>query len=232
VPIPGDYDGDGKTDIAVYHPASGLWFVRQSSASTTFSLAFGGPDYSPVRGDFDADGKSDLAVYHEPSGLWYIRQSQTAAVLSVAYGSPGVTPVPADYDADGQSDVAVYNSSTGVWSIRQSSTGTTVNVGFGGPGFNPVNGTTPLTDLVIAIGGINGSMSYSPNPSSAQVGQRVIWRNAHSTAHTATANGGAFDTGAIAPGARSSPIMVITTGSFPYFCTIHPSMTGTLNVAP
>ena len=37
-PVPGDYDGDGKTDIAVYHSASGLWYVKKSSDGYSFNV--------------------------------------------------------------------------------------------------------------------------------------------------------------------------------------------------
>jgi len=85
--------------------------------------------------------------------------------------------------------------------------------------------------VVITIVGMNGSNSYSPNPSTVKVGQTVAWRNADSVAHTATADGGAFDTGSIAPGATSSPITMNAAGSFPYHCAIHGFvMTGTLTV--
>ena len=31
VPVPGDYDGDGKTDIAVWRPSEGYWWIINSS---------------------------------------------------------------------------------------------------------------------------------------------------------------------------------------------------------
>lgn len=87
-------------------------------------------------------------------------------------------------------------------------------------------------DVTIEIVANNGSLSFSPNPSSVTVGQTVAWHNAIGTAHTATADGGAFDTGNLSSGATSAPIAMTTAGSFPYHCGIHPSMVGTLTVNP
>jgi plastocyanin len=88
----------------------------------------------------------------------------------------------------------------------------------------------PAADVVITIGGIAGDMSFSPNPATVKVGQTVAWRNSGGTTHTATQDGGAFDTSSIANGATSAPIAMNAVGTLGYHCTFHPSMVGTLSV--
>lgn len=100
----------------------------------------------------------------------------------------------------------------------------------GGSSSNPTTPTTTGTVVSIVSGSSTlTTTAYSPNPVSVPVGGTVTWRNNDNTTHTSTANGGSFDSGTIAPGASFSRTFP-TAGSFPYHCTLHPGMVGTVNV--
>jgi hypothetical protein len=95
VAVPGDYDGDGKTDIAVYRPSTGGWYILNSGANfTTYvSYMWGLNGDVPVPGDYDGDGKTDVAVYRPSNHGWYILQSSTGTYLSYVWGLAGDVPL-------------------------------------------------------------------------------------------------------------------------------------------
>jgi len=72
--------------------------------------------------------------------------------------------------------------------------------------------------------------AFAPTPLAIAVGTTVRWTNLDGAPHTATANGGAFNTGTLQNGASAEHTFAAA-GSFPYFCAIHPSMTGTITAS-
>jgi hypothetical protein len=123
--VVGDWDGDGKADLAVYRSGStggeSNFYYRPSSqpAVDFVTVYWGTAGDVPVRGDFDGDGKLDAAVFRPSEGVWYIRQSSNSQLRVDYWGLATDKLVPADYDGDGKTDLAVFRD--GIWYIKQSS---------------------------------------------------------------------------------------------------------------
>lgn len=131
VPALGDYDGDGKTDYAVYRKSDGTWYIRRSSDSTMLAIKFGAATDIPVPADYDGGGKTDIAVFRPSEGNWYIWLTETQSFSALHFGDTGDKPVPQDYDGDGKTDIAVYRPSNGYWYSLKSSNQSFVAIQWG-----------------------------------------------------------------------------------------------------
>lgn len=142
---PSDFDGDGTTDLSVFRPSTGEWFVLNSGSNTLTGGPFGTVGDLPVEGDFDGDHRSDFAIFRPSTGQWIILQSSTGTARFLQFGSNGDVPVPGDYDKDGITDPAVWRASNTAWFFLKSSTNfTTFSVsGFGLAGDKPIPATAP-----------------------------------------------------------------------------------------
>lgn len=95
-PIPGDYDGDGKTDIAGGEIVEGrlVWKIPESSTKKTIEKTWGAAGDKPVPGDYDGDGKTDIAIFRPSEGLWMISLSSNGNTWVERFGMPGDIPIP------------------------------------------------------------------------------------------------------------------------------------------
>lgn len=121
-----DFDGDGRSDVSVFRPSAGVWYLDRSSAGFS-ATQFGVSADVLAATDYDRDGKTDIAVFRD--GTWWVIKSLTNTVDAVSFGQAGDIPVPADYTGDGRDELAVYRN--GQWWSYDLSIGTSAVVNFG-----------------------------------------------------------------------------------------------------
>ena len=139
--LTGDFDGDRKSDVTVFRPSTGIWYVRNVVTGLFEFYQWGLNGDIPVQGDYDGDGKADVAVFRPSTSIWYIRNSSAPGAPSfLQWGLTGDIPVPGDYDGDGKTDAAVFRPSTGIWYVRDLATNTASFYQWGLNGDIPVPG--------------------------------------------------------------------------------------------
>jgi Tol biopolymer transport system component len=142
---PFDFDGDRRSDLSVFRPTAGAWYIARPTGvpSQNFdAVQFGANGDLPVPADYDGDGRTDVAVFRPADGTWYLLQS-TAGFRAAQFGAAGDIPVPGDFDGDGKANIAVFRPSTGAWYIARATGVPSQNfdtVPFGANGDKPIVG--------------------------------------------------------------------------------------------
>jgi plastocyanin len=115
------------------------------------------------------------------------------------------------------------------------------------PGTNPPagGGTVPANGVSIVLGAQNkGATAFNPNPKTISLASAtaglVKWINNDQSSsvygntgvtHTITADDGSFASANIPPGNTFEHTFTVA-GDYPYHCSIHPTMKGTVTVTP
>jgi cyclophilin family peptidyl-prolyl cis-trans isomerase len=125
--VVGDFNGDGRSDVASQTNA-GAWWVSLTPASgtgtptpwaTLASFQF------PTVGDFNGDGRSDIAVRNAANGNWRVLTSSGTAFSSTQWGNWASAATwdnvrAGDFNGDGKSDLVGQRTSDGAWHVSLS----------------------------------------------------------------------------------------------------------------
>lgn len=143
-----DFDADGRTDLSVFRPSSGDWFLLRSTQGFT-GANWGILSDKIVSADYDGDFITDLAVWREngygdpTNSYFFILQSSNNTFRQEQLGSAGDIPtIVGDWDGDGRADAAVYRSGAqSFFYYRPSTVGAGFNgIAWGTTGDKPVRG--------------------------------------------------------------------------------------------
>ncbi len=124
-----DFDGDGRTDLSIFRPSDGTWWMNRSVAGVK-AQAWGSNGDIPVPGDYDADGKTDVAVWrpNDPNGsTYYVFNSATSTFTFSRWGNSTDVPVVGDFNGDGRTDMTVWRPGDRNWYSLNSGGGFTVS---------------------------------------------------------------------------------------------------------
>jgi hypothetical protein len=152
----GDFNGDGKQDLAVVDEFSNSVSILLGDGAGNFSaptnFAVGGEPSSVAVGDFNGDGKQDLAVANVDDGTLSILLGDGTGNFSAAtnfgVGNFPFSVAVGDFNGDGKQDLAVANFDGDNVSIL---------LGDGAGNFSaPTNFGAGSNPIWLAVGDFNG----------------------------------------------------------------------------
>ncbi len=220
----------GLSLLSVYILWASFGYIGPSFSSDVLNM-----QQSTLRAQYDLPEEpiiTDPAVLETPPSLrQFLTDNATSGSTNATSGSTNATSGSTNATSGSTNATSGSTNATSGSTNATSGSTNTSDQASGNVQVSIVPGASTLTDT-----------SYSPNPIEVTVGQTVVWTNDDSAFHTVTSGsagapdvGKAFDSGLAGPTALTSKGKTFehkfdTAGEYPYFCTLHPAMVGTVMV--
>lgn len=132
--ILGNPDSDNISELAVWRPSNGYWYILTSATNydhkKAFMIQWGLKEFNdtPLMGHIDSDDMEDLIIWRPTNGMWYILKSSTnydpsqAFIVQWGSGKSNDIPLLGDIDGDKLDDLIIWRPISGEWYILKSST--------------------------------------------------------------------------------------------------------------
>ena len=137
-PVSGDWNGDGKTDLGVFHRTATGSSFQKLVGTTTSTTTFGTGWDRVFVGDWNANGKAEFGV-RPPGSTTFVQRLGTGALVKTAYGSTLALPLAGDWDGDGAGQLGVWRPDIHRFAMR-SPGGVSTYATYGADGDLPVVG--------------------------------------------------------------------------------------------
>jgi hypothetical protein len=127
IPVVGDWNGDGKTEIGIFRPSSGTWYLDFNgdglfdNCVVDKCISWGGAGDTPVVGDWSGDLKTKIGIFRPSNGTWYLDTDgdghfdNCVVDKCIPWGGSGDKPVVGDWNGDGKTKIGIFRDSNGTW---------------------------------------------------------------------------------------------------------------------
>ncbi len=221
-PLTGEITSNGTEGVA---PATFEFEVSIEGGTEPYTISWDFDD-----GSEESDDEETVVHTFDDAGTYNVNLTITDSLDQIASDSIEITveepPTAAEEDTSA------------------TTTGTATDNDNNVPSTDATNGNENNNEVVVRIPQGASELTddaYSPNPVEVRVGDTVTWINDDSTSHTATAGtpdsgstglfGGTDDSPEIIePEGGTQSFTFDEAGEFPYYCTLHPNMIGTVIV--
>lgn len=115
LPLTGDFDGNGWSDIGLFRPGTGQFFLDTNldgEADNEIQLTGMQLGDQPLVGDWDGDGVDTLGFFRPSDATWNLRDQNTSGEIDLRLffigADPKAIPLAGDWDGDSMDTLGMY----------------------------------------------------------------------------------------------------------------------------